>query len=224
GAGGGPTGYGVLDPLRLADMLANVDSFLILPYLVGSGKVEARSYDLIQIARASCVVHMLNIVVGVVIGCCLLGVLLVPRLPSGLRRRTTSPISWLTVYRSLRIGGLPVEDALFDESSPSTTPDRKNPARFFASFHHPPHDSSRLSATTSSGGAGQADIEQTAQRNHPHPPRSVDRQTLVVGGTISLNDVEKRVAKELVSYAVCPVLNLHGELRRRENRDNRGAS
>ncbi|CAD6976418.1 unnamed protein product, partial [Tilletia controversa] len=190
GAGGGPTGYGVLDPARLADMLANVD-----------GKVEARSYDLIQIARASCVVHMLNIVVGVVIGCCLLGVLLVPRLPAGLRRRTTSPISWLTVSGSLRIGGLLVEDALFDESSPSTTPDRKSVARFFASFHHPPHDSSRLSATTSSGGAGQADIEQTAQRNHPHPPRSVDRQTLVGGATVSLNDIEKRVAKELVSYA-----------------------
>ncbi|CAD6967241.1 unnamed protein product [Tilletia controversa] len=224
GAGGGPTGYGVLDPVRLADMLANVDSFLFLPYLVGSGKIEARSYELIQIARASCVVHMLNIVVGVVIGCCLLGILLVPRLPAGLRRRSTSPISWLTVYGSLRIGGLPVEDALFDESSPSTTPDRKIPARFFASFHHPPHDSSRLSATTSSGGAGQADIEQTAQRNHPHPPRSADGQTLVGGSTVSLNDIEKRVAKELVSYAVCPVLNLHGELRRRENRDSRGAS
>ncbi|CAD6973091.1 unnamed protein product [Tilletia controversa] len=224
GAGGGPAGYGVLDPVRLADMLASADTRLLLPYLVGRGKIEARSYELIQIARAFCIVHMLNIGIGVVIGCCLLGILLVPRLPAGLPRRSTSPISWLAVYGSLRIGGLPVEDALFGESSPSTTPDRKNAARFFASFHHPPHDSSRLSATTSSGGAGQADIEQTAQRNHPHPPRSADGQTLVGGSTVSLNDIEKRVAKELVSYAVCPVLNLHGELRRREHWDNRDAT
>ncbi|KAE8185424.1 hypothetical protein CF328_g7549 [Tilletia controversa] len=223
GAVGGPAGYGVLDPMRLADMLASADTRLLLPYLVGHGKLEARSYEFIQIARASCVVYWLNIVIGVVIGCCLLGILLVPRLPAGLPRRSTSPISWLAVYGSLRIGGLPVEDALFGESSPSTTPDRKIPARFFASFHHPPHDSSRLSATTSSGGAGQADIEQTAQRDHPHPHRSVDGQTLPEGARISLNDIEKRVAKELVSYAVCPVLNLHGELRRREHQDNRDA-
>ncbi|KAE8237573.1 hypothetical protein A4X06_0g9189 [Tilletia controversa] len=43
GAGGGPAGYGVLDPVRLADMLASADTRLLLPYLVGRGKIEARS-------------------------------------------------------------------------------------------------------------------------------------------------------------------------------------
>ncbi|KAL9938947.1 hypothetical protein V8E36_001760 [Tilletia maclaganii] len=116
GGDGGPAGYGTLDPERLADMLASADSRLLLPYLVGSGKVEAHSYLLKQIARVSCIFRLLNLAFGALIGSALLCILFVPRLPAGLPRRSTSPISWLASLSGpgcLRIGGVPA-DALSD--------------------------------------------------------------------------------------------------------------
>ncbi|CAD7062975.1 unnamed protein product [Tilletia caries] len=222
GAGGGPAGYGVLDPVRLADMLASADTRLLLPYLVGRGKIEARRYDLIQIARASCVVHLLNIVIGVVIGSCMLGILFVPRLPGGIRRRTTSPISWLAAYKSLRIGGAPVEDILFGKSTTqlpmenATSPDRKTAGRFLANFHQHPHHRSRLSTARGGGGAGEVDIERSAPGAYELHPRPSDERTRAEGPLITLNEIEKRLTKQPVSYAVPHNPNLDGGTRRRE--------
>ncbi|KAE8225146.1 hypothetical protein CF319_g2076 [Tilletia indica] len=202
GAEGGPAGYGRLDPERLADMLASADTRLLLPYLVGRGKVEARSYDLKQIARVSCIVSWLNIVFGVIIGCGLLGIFFVPRLPAGLPRRSTSPISWLVAFSgagALRIGSTPAGAVLSGRSS--ANPDRKSASGSFASFHHLSHDPSRLS-TMSGGTAAADDDEQRLLRGEGFHPRLADGRMLVGGAWITLDEIEKRLGKKPVSYAL----------------------
>ncbi|CAD6975419.1 unnamed protein product, partial [Tilletia controversa] len=183
GGGGGPAGYGVLDPERLADMLASVDTRLLLPYLVGRGKIAARSYELKQIARVSCIRPILNIIFGAIVGCGLLGIFFVPRLPAGLPRRSTSPISWLVAFSgagSLRIGSTPAE-AIFSGKSTTGSPDRKSTSESFASVHAP----SRLSSYD--------DDKQKLMRGG---------EGLLVGGAwVTLDEVEKLLGKKPVSYA-----------------------
>ncbi|CAD6976165.1 unnamed protein product, partial [Tilletia controversa] len=190
GGGGGPAGYGVLDPERLADMLASADTRLLLPYLVGRGKIEARSYELKQIARISCILPLLNIVFGAIVGCGLLGIFFVPRLPAGLPRRSTSPISWLVAFSgagSLRIGSTPAE-AIFFGKSTTGSPDRKSASGPFATVHHHhhlSHDPSRLCSYD--------DDKQKLMRGG---------EGLLVGGAwVTLDEVEKRLGKKPVSYA-----------------------
>ncbi|CAD6951909.1 unnamed protein product [Tilletia caries] len=178
GGGGGPAGYGVLDPERLADMLAR------------RGKIEARSYELKQIARISCILPLLNIVFGAIVGCGLLGIFFVPRLPAGLPRRSTSPISWLVAFSgagSLRIGSTPAE-AIFFGKSTTGSPDRKSASGPFATVHHHhhlSHDPSRLCSYD--------DDKQKLMRGG---------EGLLVGGAwVTLDEVEKRLGKKPVSYA-----------------------
>ncbi|CAD6902215.1 unnamed protein product, partial [Tilletia caries] len=154
GAGGGPAGYGVLDPVRLADMLASAD--------------------------------------------------------------------WLAAYKFLRIGGAPVEDILFRTSTTqlpmenATSPDRKTAARFLANFHQHPHHRSRLSTARSGGDAGEVDIERSAPGAYELHPRPSDERTRAEGPLITLNEIEKRLTKQPVSYAVPHNPNLDGGTRRRE--------
>ncbi|CAD6887063.1 unnamed protein product, partial [Tilletia caries] len=154
GAGGGPAGYGVLDPVRLADMLASAD--------------------------------------------------------------------WLAAYKSLRIGGAPVEDILFGKSTTqlpmenATSPDRKTAGRFLANFHQHPHHRSRLSTARGGGGAGEVDIERSAPGAYELHPRPSDERTRAEGPLITLNEIEKRLTKQPVSYAVPHNPNLDGGTRRRE--------
>ncbi|CAD6922017.1 unnamed protein product [Tilletia laevis] len=199
GGGGGPAGYGVLDPERLADMLASADTRLLLPYLVGRGKIEARSYELKQIARVSCILPLLNIVFGAILGCGLLGIFFVPRLPAGLPRRSTSPISWLVAFSgagSLRIGSTPAEAIFSGKSTTGSPGDRKSASGSFASVHHLSHDPSRFSSYD--------DDEQKLMRGGGEgfrPRSSSDGRMLVGGAWVTLDEVEKRLGKKPVSYA-----------------------
>ncbi|KAE8261423.1 hypothetical protein A4X03_0g3267, partial [Tilletia caries] len=163
---------------------------LLLPYLVGRGKIEARSYELKQIARISCILPLLNIVFGAIVGCGLLGIFFVPRLPAGLPRRSTSPISWLVAFSgagSLRIGSTPAE-AIFFGKSTTGSPDRKSASGPFATVHHHhhlSHDPSRLSSYD--------DDKQKLMRGG---------EGLLVGGAwVTLDEVEKLLGKKPVSYA-----------------------
>ncbi|CAD6936881.1 unnamed protein product [Tilletia laevis] len=175
GGGGGPAGYGVLDPERLADMLASADTRLLLPYLVGRGKIEARSYELKQIARVSCI------------------------LPLRLPRRSTSPISWLVAFSgagSLRIGSTPAEAIFSGKSTTGSPGDRKSASGSFASVHHLSHDPSRFSSYD--------DDEQKLMRGGGEgfrPRSSSDGRMLVGGAWVTLDEVEKRLGKKPVSYA-----------------------
>ncbi|KAE8203916.1 hypothetical protein CF335_g2840 [Tilletia laevis] len=124
-----------------------------------------------------------NIIFGAIVGCGLLGIFFVPRLPAGLPRRSTSPISWLVAFSgagSLRIGSTPAE-AIFSGKSTTGSPDRKSTSESFASVHAP----SRLSSYD--------DDKQKLMRGG---------EGLLVGGAwVTLDEVEKLLGKKPVSYA-----------------------
>ncbi|KAK0532115.1 hypothetical protein OC842_003409 [Tilletia horrida] len=188
GGEGGPAGYGTLDPERLADMLASADTRLLLPYLVGNGKVEARSYEILPIARVTCVISWLNIVMATIMGCALAGILFVPRLPGGLPRRTTSPISWLAAFSGLRIGDTPA-NAVFATSGSNSA----HASRFSLAGGPHPH------------GSPDPDSDEQRLLHRSLTPTSMSGGSVAPlhgGPLVTLEEIEKRLGKKTIAYAL----------------------
>ncbi|KDQ10052.1 hypothetical protein BOTBODRAFT_36497 [Botryobasidium botryosum FD-172 SS1] len=101
--GDGPEGYTKLDPVRVANTLAEGDASNLLPYLVGSASILAHKYPDRTAADTQIDVCYLFSFIGVVLVMGLVGVMCVPTLPLGLPRRSFSTASLAT----LRGDGLP---------------------------------------------------------------------------------------------------------------------
>ncbi|KAK0531898.1 hypothetical protein OC835_003530 [Tilletia horrida] len=203
GGEGGPAGYGTLDPERLADMLASADTRLLLPYLVGKGKVEAHSFEILPIARVSCIIPWLNIVMATIIGCGLAGILFVPRLPGGLPRRSTSPISWLAAFSSLRLGDTPA-NTVFATSPTSALPDsgKASSASRFSFGSVQPQSSSPDTADTNElrlFPSSSSSIGGTRSRSGLSGTRT---GSIAPGPFVTLEQVEKQLGNQTIAYAL----------------------
>ncbi|KAF8607475.1 hypothetical protein BDV93DRAFT_519523 [Ceratobasidium sp. AG-I] len=103
-----PSGYTKLNSWELQDVLGDVDSQHLLPYLVGSQEIVAHTYPDKTVAHAK--VYLVWLIVSLVV-VLLLGfavAIFVPRLPLGLPRRSFGVISWLAAIEGDELVNLPM--------------------------------------------------------------------------------------------------------------------
>lgn len=98
--GQGPSGYTELSASRFAAVRGAVDAMNVLPFLVGSGTLVARSYPDQTVAYVKFVPWQMVIILAVILVIGLVAGICVPVLPFEIPRRGFGLYSWIALLKS----------------------------------------------------------------------------------------------------------------------------